>query len=196
MTGYLPGFGLSMAALLSVPAYADTRTGQFAVEGSGGATCAQYNAARTSGSKEFGRMFGFIEGYLTAANRYEQNTYDLSPWQDGPAFALMIAKNCAKTPRERLVTTVQRLVVSLQPTRLTEPSQRVPIAARADSPRIYASVVQRAQRALKQKGLYQGPDDGRLTPALKTALLQFQRSSKLQPTGDPDVATLWMLFNP
>jgi hypothetical protein len=139
-------------------------------------------------------MYGFIEGYLTAANRYEPKTYDLSPWQDGPAFTLMIAKNCQKTPRERLVTTVQRLVVALQPARLTDVSERVAIPGASGNAHIYTAVVKRAQQALRQRGLFQGPDDGRLSPEFKKALLEFQRSSKLQPTGNPDTATLWTLF--
>ena len=87
-------------------------------------------------------------------------------------------------------------MISLEPAKLTEPSDRIQIAGSSNNARIYTSVLQRAQRALKQKGLYKGPDDGRFSPALKAALLQFQQTSKLRPSGDPDVATLWMLFNP
>jgi peptidoglycan hydrolase-like protein with peptidoglycan-binding domain len=47
-----------------------------------------------------------------------------------------------------------------------------------------------AQTALRDFGFYNGPIDGRLSPATRTAISQFQRENRLQQTGFLDRETL------
>jgi len=53
-----------------------------------------------------------------------------------------------------------------------------------------------AQAALKVRGLYKGPEDGKFSAEMRDALIAFQQKSSLTPTGVPDPATLWTLLNP
>ncbi len=50
--------------------------------------------------------------------------------------------------------------------------------------------VSQAQSALKQKGLYSGPVDGRLGPKTRHAISQFQRESGLKQTAQLDARTM------
>src|SRR5690606_16506020 len=94
---------LSLAILLwPAKAQAETKDHQFALEESGRATCAMYARARAGSPQATARYIGFIEGYLTAANRYEPNTFDLTPWHTPEAFALILDEHCAKNPDEAL----------------------------------------------------------------------------------------------
>jgi peptidoglycan hydrolase-like protein with peptidoglycan-binding domain len=61
---------------------------------------------------------------------------------------------------------------------------------------VYETILRRAQAALKLRGLYNGPEDGTYTPALREAFRGFQHSVGLETTGVPDPATLWKLLNP
>ena len=57
-------------------------------------------------------------------------------------------------------------------------------------------LVKRSQEALARKGLYHGLADGKFSPAMGDALREFQKTARLDPTGIPDTATLWVLLNP
>jgi peptidoglycan hydrolase-like protein with peptidoglycan-binding domain len=50
--------------------------------------------------------------------------------------------------------------------------------------------VAQAQQTLKQKGLYNGPVDGKLGPATRSAVSQFQRQDGLQQSAQLDQRTM------
>lgn len=52
------------------------------------------------------------------------------------------------------------------------------------------SEVTQAQTALKQKGLYSGPIDGRIGPKTRQAISQFQRQNGLKQTAQLDSRTM------
>src|SRR3546814_13851448 len=77
-------------------ARAGTQSGVGAVEDAGRALCPVFVKARAEKSEAYARYVGFIEGYLTAANRYEPNTFDLTPWHNANAFALILYKQIGR----------------------------------------------------------------------------------------------------
>jgi peptidoglycan lytic transglycosylase B len=50
------------------------------------------------------------------------------------------------------------------------------------------------QQELKRAGLDPGVTDGKMGPATREALRQFQKANGLSPTGDPDIPTLTKLL--
>lgn len=177
-------------------ASAASEDGRFAVERPGQAMCSRFMRARMTNDAEYGRYLGFIEGYLSAASRYEANTFDLTPWHNGPALGLIINKHCTDFPNEPLGIAVQRLVGALLPMRLASYSEMERIQTEQGTVEVYRTILERAQRALAQRGLYSGEANGRYSPQLQTALVDFQRSVGLDPTGVPDTPTLWVILNP
>ncbi len=170
---------------------------QFAVEGSGRISCTQFNTAyQNQESAEYQRLIGFVDGYLTAANRYEPNTFDLSPWHNSVAFGLILNKHCVAHPEDTLVSTLQRMVTSFLPIRLARFSQLVEVGDEKYKTVVYDAILRRAQGVLKLRGLYKGEEDGKFTPAVREAFKVFQSQNGLTPTGIPDPATLWTLLNP
>ncbi|QFT76462.1 peptidoglycan-binding domain-containing protein [Erythrobacter sp. THAF29] len=190
---------LPFAALLGVAApgaSAETADKKFAVESAGRTTCAQYTEARSSNPSKAARYIGFIEGYLTAANRYEPNTFDLTPWHTTSAFALILDQHCKRTPEDGLAMVAQKLVVSMMPLRLADSSPLVELREGENRAVVYERILWRAQGELARRGLYRARPDGKDSPEFRSALTQFQKLSKLDPSGVPDVATLWVLLNP
>ncbi|PWG02122.1 peptidoglycan-binding domain-containing protein [Sphingosinicella humi] len=195
--------GLTLAICLGLlgwasAARAGTQDGVFAVEEAGRALCPAFVKARAEKSEAYARYVGFIEGYLTAANRYEPNTFDLTPWHNANAFALILYKHCQKekNAKDALAMVAQKLVLAMKPFRLADFSKMVEVGAGADNALLYETVLKRAQTELSRKGLYHGEVDGKFSAETKAALTEFQRLAKLQPNGIPDAATLWVLLNP
>ena len=193
-------FSVAAAALAlaaSVPASADNTSKQFAVEGSGRLDCAAFTAARADkGSAEYQRLIGFVEGYLSAANRYEPNTFDLSPWHNAAAFDLILDKHCSEHPDDIIVSVVQKMVGAFRPVRIADFSPLIEVGTGENRAFVYQTILKRAQAALGARGLYRGEEDGVYTPQMRDALRAFQRSANLYETGVPDPATLWTLLNP
>ena len=170
---------------------------QFAVEGAGRLDCASFTKARADkGSAEYQRLIGFVEGYLSAANRYEPNTFDLSPWHNAAAFDLILEKHCSENPDEVMIAVVQKMVGALRPLRVANFSPLVEVGTGENRAFVYEAILRRTQAALRLRGLYDGEEDGNFSPKMRDALLAYQRSADLYETGVPDPATLWTLLNP
>ena len=177
-------------------AHAGTKDGQFAVEDSGRTICATYTKASERKDEAYHRYVGFLEGYLTAANRYEPNTFDLTPWHSTAAIALIVNSHCKKFPKDNLAMAAQRLVIAMAPVRLATFSKLIEVGDSKNKSMIYATILKRAQSTLARRGLYRGEANGEFNPEFRSALAQFQTLAKLDPTGFPDTATLWVLLNP
>ena len=198
---FAKGLTSALTAVVTIaggqPAAAENGSRQFAVEGSGRLDCAIFIAARgDKGSAEYHRLIGFVEGYLSAANRYEPNTFDLSPWHNAAAFDLILSKHCTDHPEDLIVSVVQKMVGALRPVRVAEFSPLVEGGTGENRAFVQEAILKRAQAALRARGLYDGAEDGVFSPSMRDALIAFQRSANLYETGVPDPATLWTLLNP
>lgn len=184
------------SALPPSTALSATSDGRFAVERPGQALCSRFMRAKEANGTEYSRLLGFVEGYLSAANRYEPNTFDLTPWHNAQALSLILSKHCEDNPDEPLGVAVQKLVSAMLPLRLASHSNLQRIDSGDNHLEVYEVVMERAQQALASRGLYSGQVDGQYTPAMKSALEKFQRTAGLDPSGLPDTPTLWVLLNP
>lgn len=188
---------IAASMVLTIPALANDAAQKFAVEGSGMASCKGFLAARKDKkSPEYKRLIGFVEGYLTAANRYEPGTFDLSPWHNAAAFDLILDKHCTAHQQDSLVGSLQKMTISFRPIRIARFSKLVEVGDGTNKAVVYEAILRRAQGVLKMHGLYQGPEDGVYSPAMRDALESFQKRHKLAATGVPDAGTLWTLLNP
>lgn len=188
-------FCLALIAFAPV-AGASTKDGQFAVEDGGRTACLAFTKASAKRNEAYHRYVGFVEGYLTAANRYEPNTFDLTPWHSTAALALIVDTHCKKYPKDNLVMAAQRLVIAMAPVRLATFSTILEVGGADNKAHVYTMILKRAQSVLARKGLYRGEANGEFTPEFRAALTQFQSLAKLDQTGIPDTATLWVLLNP
>lgn len=189
--------GIATAVFLASPVAAQSGGGQFAVEGAGRLNCAAFTlASKDKSSAEYQRMIGFVEGYLSAGNRYEADTFDLTPWHNAAALDIILRSHCDENAEDTLVSVVQQMVTGFRPIRVAKFSPLVEVGDDTRRTFIYETILRRTQAALKAHGLYKGEEDGRYSVALRDAVKSFQQQKSLEATGVPDPATLWTLLNP
>lgn len=184
------------AMLIAAPGHAASTTGEFASKGAGRMTCAAFVDAKTRNLPEFGQYVAFVEGYVTAANRYEPNTYDLAPWHNAGAFGAILEQYCQANSADTLAVVALRLVDAFNQIRLVEASPLIEVKEGEARAVLYVSILKRAQAELKKQGFLTIEPDGAFNPETKAALQAFQTKVNLSPTGVPDGATLWFLLNP
>ncbi len=188
-------FGL-MAAAVASPASAAGSDGQFAVKGLGIAPCSQFIEARVAEGQELSRYLGWLEGYFTATNRYEPDTFDMMPWGPTAMLELVVANHCVSNPDDRFVVAAQLSVEALRKARLVSRSDSVSAGTDEQEVVVYGTILRRAQVELAARGFYEGEPDGAYGPATYKALTSFQTDVGLDVTGLPDPSTVWLLLRP
>lgn len=182
---------------LSIPiANAADENGKFAVRNAGMVSCKVFNdeSEKQKKSKTYTMYIGWIDGYISAANQFTNNTFDLVPWGNTPFYALLIAKHCKKYPKEPFYVAVNKFVGSQVKTRLTKESVFVKLRNGKNETHIYKDVLKVVQQILKDENFYRGAIDGEYGPGTKAAFEKFQKANKLAISGLPDQLTLYMLY--
>ena len=188
---------LLAAAVLapSAPAFAAAESGEYAVKGIGVDRCANYVKAAEAKSPLLDVFAGWIEGHLTATNRYRPDTFDIAPWQTTRLLMALLFAHCQNNPDQRLFEAVQNLEEVLAKGRLRRKSEVVEIDTGEKRKLVlYHEVLKRAQQALIERGFLKGKADGQFGPKTRAALEAFQQSEGLRKTGLPDQETLFKLL--
>ena len=137
---------------------------------------------------------GWIEGFISAHNKYAQDTYDVLSFESLELLMLVIQDHCQSHPQDRLYQVVDAIINQLNPERLKTESPRIEIKDGDHKTILYRETIRRMQAKLTELGLYKGPVDGKFTDATRSAIIAFQADLKFDKTGFPDQTTLWRLF--
>lgn len=184
-----------IALLIAAPVRAADSEGRFAIEGGGAMPCSDFLDAEKRGSSRYDYFLGWAQGYLTAANRYEAETFDLVPWQNSRILTLAIRGFCEQNMETTLFRTIDYLSLALKGQRLAQASETVTVGEGEASETLYRDVLRRAQQRLIALGHLDGKADGVWGMATRRAFEAFQKAAGADPvTGMPDQATLYMLF--
>jgi hypothetical protein len=192
-----PSAAVWVAVLLTLaaPATAADKNGRFAIKGAGLANCAQYVKQRDAKSTDFFVYAGWIDGYVTAMNRFREQTYDLAPWQTSEILAGMVGGYCAKNPDANFAHVVDQLSVNLAAKRLKVRSEMIQVVYKDQQVLIYEDVLKTMKNRLAAKGyLKPSQTDGGFNDTLAEAVIRFQRDNKLEASGLPNYLTLYRLF--
>ena len=185
-----------LCAVLPALAGAADVNGQFATKGVGVLSCRQFVDDRSKDGEFRQRFRSWLDGYLTAVNRYEPGTYDAAPWASGEVFATIVERHCRESPNESYAQAAQKLILSLKEDRLTQRSPLRSVTASGRSTQIYEEVLRLLQVQLADRGLYTGRPDGVFGPRTQDAIATFQISEGMAGTGLPDPLTVWKLLRP
>ncbi len=180
----------------SGPALAASASGQFAVKGVGQEPCSTYLEAQSDQDADYREYGHYIAGYLTAANRLLDDTVDVTSWESLDVVAAYVVRLCRQKPDVRFVEAIEGVLAILMPHRLTSDAELVTVSAGDRSIRVYASVIERAKRALRERAFYDGPIDAEYGPSTRRAIRAFQKDNEIARTGLPDQRTLYLLFRP
>lgn len=182
------------SVLAAAPARAFSEKGEFAVKGLGADTCRNFVKAAAEKLASVAEFRGWVEGYLTAVNRYRPDTFDIAPWETSGMLLSLIRAHCEQHPDDRLFEVVHQLQLLLAQDRLATRSEVAEIGEGEQKLRIYGEVIKRVQQALIDRKLLDGKADGAFGPKTKVALETFQKQQNLPVTGLPDQQTLFELL--
>jgi len=194
MRVFLPCLLLSGIVLHALPLRAADDTGQFAMKGAGFLPCKVYVLEREKRSNIYYMIGGWLEGYLSAHNKYSKETFDVTSFESLELLLRIMENHCKSNPGDRLYGVISAMIGKLDPKRLKNSSNRVEIKDGDRKTALYRETIRRIQEALKQRGLYKSEIDGKFTDRTKSAIIAFQSDLEYEMTGFPDQTTLWRLL--
>jgi hypothetical protein len=186
-------FFLSLLACGSIIQAADEEN-RFAIKGIGLSTCASFVEARKAQSHQYFQFGGWMNGYLSATNRYEKNTFDVVSWQSTGVLAASLAGFCERNPEVQFVRAVVFLINTLGQDRLQNHSELIEAKVGEASVVIYRATLQRAQERLVELHHLDGSPSGEFDAPTQQAFRRFQEEAALEVSGLPDQLTLAKLF--
>ncbi|GAB4532831.1 MAG: hypothetical protein Tsb0010_13760 [Parvularculaceae bacterium] len=184
-------FGLLLQSAGALAADAD---GKFAMKGAGFLPCGVYVQERASQSNVYYMIGGWLEGYLSAYNRFAADTFDVASFQSLELMLNLIDQHCQDNPDDRLFGVIDALLADFAESRIKTESIRVRIEEGPRQTQLYRETISRIQSKLAEKGLYHDEIDGRYAEAVKSAIMAYQSDIGFEMTGFPDQATLWRLL--
>lgn len=181
--------------VISQVATAADDKGQFGIRGAGLVSCYVFNQERKARSTAYDVVAGWMDGYITGMNQYAPDTYDAASFESTELYTALVSEYCEKHPETPVFVVINSLVKQTWKDRLRSPSQKIEIAVGDQNVTLYEAAIKQIQEALARRGFYRAKIDNVYGPAVEEAMKAFQRSIEFKPTGFPDQATLWRLFN-
>ena len=169
--------------------------GAFAFKGAGLRPCGDFAAAFDARTPALGQYAGWVGGFLSGVNLFRDDTFDIAPWQSTSVLLSALAGYCRDNPDRPLHAAVTAMVERLAEDRLATASRPRLVMVGGETTVLYAAVIARLQTRLAALGLLEGDADGAFDEATETALAAFQAEIGREPTGFPDQATLFSLFD-
>ena len=187
---------LAASLLLPAAAGAADADGNYSPRGAGTTICAEFLAAVKERDKRFFSFAGWIEGYISGINRYEDGVYDLVSWQSTDLLMASLARYCEANPELNFHVAVTNLAATLKRNAIKTKTTVVPIdAGEGRAILLYDKAIRRLQARLRLQGIYDGELTGAFDDSTREALRRFQEQKGLDATGLPDQETLSYLLN-
>lgn len=165
-----------------------------AVESLGVRPCGELIKAQETDETLYAAFGVWIGGYLTAANAYEADTFDLTPWQPVELAAAQITVACKQQETATVAAVMASYVQYLKAGRLTESSNLIRLRAGDKAMFIYSVVLDDIRARLEANGATITDPEGTYGNTFGRAVLTYQRANQLPQTGLPDTRTLTQLF--
>ena len=186
---------VALAFLAINAAWAADKDGKFAAKGAGRKSCEQFLIAKKNVSQDYLLYAGWLEGYVSAYNRFQKSTYDITPWQTTELLLSMTEHHCKSNPASRILSVTDGLMKALFPARLESESTIVELNVMNRKSYFYAEIIKQVKARLEQLGFYSGDvESDHFGRAEIEAMRLFQQKSGLRETGIPDQYSLSQLF--
>ena len=179
----------------AMPAKAADKNANFSAKGVGVLTCGELLQALDSNEQNGLVLFGWIDGYVTAANQHIDGLFDAVPWQQVQLLGDLLIAHCDANKDQRFLRAMELMLDAMSPTSLTIKSE-IEIIETGDGKTvaIYREILRKAQERLIGLGHLAGGADGKYGPKTAAGFAAFQKAGNLQINSLPDQATLLALF--
>ena len=191
--GRIIAFALILPILSTTSGWAADKQGAYALRGPGALSCADFLQARQEKDRGKGFLL-WVDGYLSAANLFSRDTFDLLPWGNESYLAVLLEGHCKRHPKQPFHVAVNKLLEGLSDLRLRNQSPQIEAKQGGAKVLVYQDTLKRLQKRLKREGVYSGEVHGRYDQATAEAIRRFQKKRGLPATGLPDYMTLHALF--
>lgn len=181
-----------MSAMATVQA-ADGK-GHFAFRGIGGQSCKVVMDQMQKDSKAASNLDSWLMGYLTAANREQSNTFDISPVVAPSDLLNAVAGLCQTHPDMAVESVFNGLLKVLSVARNRADSPIVETRSGTNTASVRRETLIAMQTKLVDQGYLKGKADGAFGAGSEMALKAFQKDQKLPETGVADGATIIRLL--
>ena len=173
--------------------------GKFVSLGVGVAKCEQFLIARQQQSNDYYLFGGWIDGYLSARNQLDQDTYTLTPWQRIDVLAGFLTDYCVKNRDVAFQRAVMVMAEALKPQRLSKSSEMVEIAVSSGlTTTLFKAVLVSTQNKLIEKGygdkFISGKPTGKFDETTIEAIKKYQKQLGMTETGFLDQITLFAIL--
>jgi hypothetical protein len=172
--------------------FASDNKGNFAVKGIGTLSCERFVKAKDTKDSAYIHFGGWIEGYISATNKFLEQTYDIMPWQTTETIATIAYSACTKSPQAKFAGVVNEIVSRLSGTSLGEKSELINLSHGKYSLRIPAIIYEEVKKRLRKLNFLTGEST---ESDVKAALEKYQSDKGLTITSLPDQYTLWNLLD-
>jgi hypothetical protein len=178
----------------AAPLQAADSKGVYAVRGVGGEGCKAFNDQLKKDPQATMAAASWIMGYVTAANRMQPNTFDLSPVLGPTPLLRLLAGYCEKHPDQGVEKAFSQILRALAVAHNKTESPIVETKSGKYSGSLRAETLIAMQTKLTDYGYFKGRADGIYGPRVETALKTFQKDQKLPETGVADAPTIIRLL--
>jgi len=169
--------------------------GRFAGHGWAAGQCGELvGAVESEDSVDRPLFVGWVGGYLTAANVYQADTFDIAPLSPPEVVANIILQQCQRNEDAAVVEVMVAVAEELSKQRLASGRPILELSHEGRTVRVHQEIFRRTQAALRELGFYDGGIDGAYGPQSRRALTRFQEARGIEVTGLPDQRTLLNIF--
>ncbi|MGE0151569.1 MAG: peptidoglycan-binding protein [Reyranellaceae bacterium] len=188
------GLALAVAVAAGPSARASDTKGNYAVRGVGSQECQTLLQELDKDREGALAVASWILGYITAVNRYEPMTFDITPVNDARALTGIVLALCQKNPKARLENVLSDMLRAMARARLRADSPLVQMKSGDAVAAVRQEVLLTMQQRLNQRGLLKAKADGAYGPQTEAALKEYQKAENLPVTGVADAATVLRLL--
>ncbi len=168
--------------------------GHFAFRGIGGQSCKVVMDQMQRDSQEAIILDSWLMGYLTAANREQSDTFDISPVVAPSDLLNAVAGLCRTHPDMAVESVFNGLLRVLSVARNRADSSIVETRSGTNTASVRRETLIAMQTKLVDYGYLKGKPDGAFGARSEMALKAFQKDQKLPETGVADGATIVRLL--
>ncbi len=194
--GLVVSAAAAAAILLAVqaPAQAADSKGNFALRGIGSQSCKEMLEELQKAPGTAPIAASWLLGYMSATNRYEPDTFDISPVMDPQALFNVLVGLCKAHPEARVQTVASDTLAALGRARVRTDSPMVEAKSGNATAQIRQETLLLVQKRLNEKGYLKSKPDGSYGAQSEAAVKSFQTAEKLPVTGVPDAPTVIRLL--
>lgn len=183
-----------LCLVYSVAANAADKQGRYSIHGAGLLECKVFVDERKKQSPAYMMIGGWMDGYITAINKLEKSTFDITSFTTTELLSVLIDKHCASHPDDLLAPVLDAILIKLHADRVQEASPLAVVRVGEVQTSLYAKTLADIQAKLIQKKFLNKTSAGIWSADVQDALRRYQTSANLESTGFPDQKTLWHLF--